>query len=179
LPGGSTVVLIGLGGNLPGPGCGSPRRTLTAALAALAGEGIDVAACSAWYRSAPLPPSDQPWYTNAVAILETAIGPFALLAAMQRVERQFGRVPGARNAARTVDLDLLDYDGRQIETAALVLPHPRLHLRRFVLEPLDEVAPGWRHPGFGLTAAELLSRLIEPQTVRRLPREVDDPPSRS
>src|SRR5215472_5653079 len=128
-------------------------------------------------RSAAPRPSDQPWYTNAVGILETAIGPFALLAAMQRVERQFGRVRGARNAARTVDLDLLDYDGRQIETAALVLPHPRLHLRRFVLEPLDEVAPGWRHPRFGLTAAELLSWLIEPQTLRRLPREVDDPPS--
>jgi 2-amino-4-hydroxy-6-hydroxymethyldihydropteridine diphosphokinase len=175
--GGSSVVLIGLGGNLPSPGYGAPRRTLTAALAVLAGEGIGVAACSAWYRSAPLPPSDQPWYVNAVAALATEIDAFALLAALQRIERQFGRVRGTRNAARTVDLDLLDYDGLEVETTALVLPHPRLHQRRFVLVPLNELAPDWRHPRLGLTAAQLLARLATRQRVYRLPPEPDDPPN--
>jgi 2-amino-4-hydroxy-6-hydroxymethyldihydropteridine diphosphokinase len=162
------VVLIGLGGNLPSPDYGPPCRTLSAALAALAGEGIAVAARSAWYKSAPLPPSDQPWYVNAVAALATEIDPFALLAVLQRVERRFGRVRGARNAARTVDLDLLDYEGREVETAVLVLPHPRLHQRRFVLVPLHELAPGWRHPRFGLTAAQLLASLTTRQRLYRL-----------
>jgi 2-amino-4-hydroxy-6-hydroxymethyldihydropteridine diphosphokinase len=174
MPDAALMVLIGLGGNLPTPGYGAPRRTLTAALAALAGEGIAVAACSAWYRSAPLPPSDQPWYVNAVAALATEIDPFALLAAMQRVEQRFGRVRPAPNAARTADLDLLDYNGLEIETTALVLPHPRLHQRRFVLVPLDELAPDWRHPRLGLTAAELLAGLAPGQAVYRLPVEAND-----
>jgi 2-amino-4-hydroxy-6-hydroxymethyldihydropteridine diphosphokinase len=169
------VILIGLGGNLPTPGYGSPRRTLAAALAALAGEGFDVAARSAWYRSEPVPPSDQPWYVNAVALVATRGDPFALLAAMQRVEREFGRVRGAPNSARTVDLDLLDHDGRQIDSTMLVLPHPLLHRRRFVLLPLAELAPDWRHPCLGLKPAELLARLPEEQRVSRLPPEADEP----
>jgi 2-amino-4-hydroxy-6-hydroxymethyldihydropteridine diphosphokinase len=169
------MVLIGLGGNLPSARYGSPRRTLTAALVALEKADIAVATRSAWYRSAPVPPSDQPWYVNAVAALATARDPFDVLALMQRVEQRLGRVRGARNAARSVDLDLLDYDGRLIETEELVLPHPRLHQRRFVLAPLAEVAPLWRHPRFELTAAELLAALDEPQTVRRLPPPADEP----
>jgi 2-amino-4-hydroxy-6-hydroxymethyldihydropteridine diphosphokinase len=173
------MVLIGLGGNLPDPGYGAPQRTLTAALEALAAEGIGISARSSWYRSAPLPPSDQPWYVNAVARLATALDPFDLLALMQRVERQFGRQRGAPNAARTVDLDLLDHDGRRIETEFLVLPHPRLHLRRFVLVPLAEIAPLWRHPRLGLSAAELLARLPDEQEVNLLPSERDDGAARS
>jgi 2-amino-4-hydroxy-6-hydroxymethyldihydropteridine diphosphokinase len=169
------MVLIGLGGNLPSPGYGAPCRALAAALAALAGEGVAIAARSAWYRSEPVPPSDQPWYVNAVAALATERPPFALLAAMQQVERRFGRVRGAGNAARTVDLDLLDYHGLEIETEVLVLPHPRLHQRRFVLLPLAEIAPDWRHPRLGLSAAELLARLTTRQKVCRLPPAADDP----
>jgi 2-amino-4-hydroxy-6-hydroxymethyldihydropteridine diphosphokinase len=168
------MVLIGLGGNLPDPRFGAPRRVLAAALAALAAEGVRVDARSSWYRSAPLPPSDQPWYVNAVARLATTRDPLALLVLMQRVERQFGRVRGAPNAARTVDLDLLDFDGLEIETEFLVLPHPRLHLRRFALVPLAEIAPLWRHPGLGLSAAELLAGLGEEQELHPLPPEGDD-----
>jgi 2-amino-4-hydroxy-6-hydroxymethyldihydropteridine diphosphokinase len=168
------MILIGLGGNLPNSGYGSPRRTLHAALAALAREGIGVAARSAWYRSEPVPPSDQPWYINAVALLATERDPLALLAAMQQVERDFGRVRGAPNAARTVDLDLLDHDGRLIESETLVLPHPRLHRRRFVLLPLAELVPDWRHPRLGLTAAELLAGLPADQRVFCLTTEAED-----
>jgi 2-amino-4-hydroxy-6-hydroxymethyldihydropteridine diphosphokinase len=168
------MLLIGLGGNLPSRH-GSPRRTLTAALAALARHDIAIAACSAWYRSAPVPPSDQLWYVNAVAALATSRGPFDLLVLMQRIERELGRVRTARNAARSLDLDLLDYDGRLLETATLVLPHPRLHRRRFVLVPLAEIAPEWRHPRLGLTAAELLDGLSDGQPVCRLPSACDDP----
>jgi 2-amino-4-hydroxy-6-hydroxymethyldihydropteridine diphosphokinase len=162
------MILVGLGGNLPSPGYATPCAALEAALAALADEGASLAACSHWYESEPVPPSGQPWYANAVARLHTRLDPFALLAAMQRIERRFGRLRGMPNAARTVDLDLLDYDGRLVETGTLVLPHPRLHLRRFVLAPLGELAPDWRHPRLGLTAAALLAALPQGQEVRRL-----------
>jgi len=88
---------------------------------------------------------------------------------LQAIERQYGRVRGERNAARVLDLDLLDHRGQVTETASLVLPHPRLHQRRFVLVPLAEIAPCWRHPLSGLTAEQLLSRLDENQTIERLP----------
>lgn len=153
------VILLGIGGNLPTAEFGPPRETLTAALAALPERGISVFARSRWYRSEPVPPSAQPWFINAVAILETALDPRALLDALLALEAQFGRVRGARNAARSLDLDLLDYNGRLVDSERLILPHPRLHERRFVLAPLAELAPGWRHPRLGLGAGALLARL--------------------
>ena len=163
------LILIGLGGNLDSPRWGAPRETLTAALAALEAEGIAITARSGWYRSEPVPPSDQPWYVNAVAAMETGLDAHALLALMQRIETRLGRVRSVPNAARTVDLDLLDYRGERIETADLVLPHPRLSRRRFVLEPLAEIAPGWRHPRIGKTARQLLAELAAEERVERLP----------
>jgi 2-amino-4-hydroxy-6-hydroxymethyldihydropteridine diphosphokinase len=115
-----------------------------------------------------VPPSDQPWYVNGVASVETALAPLALLEALLAVEAGFGRRRSVPDAARTLDLDLLDYDGRLCATATLELPHPRLHERRFVLAPLCDIAPEWRHPRLGLTAAELLARLPLGQPIRRL-----------
>ena len=170
------MILIGLGGNLDSPRWGSPRQTLEAALRALVREDLHVAACSSYYASEPVPSSDQPWFVNAVAALASPLGPAELLARLQRVEAEFGRVRGARNAPRTLDLDLLDHDGRLIETADLVLPHPRLHLRRFVLMPLAEIARDWRHPRVGLTAAELLARLDTGERVCRIQDRADGAP---
>jgi 2-amino-4-hydroxy-6-hydroxymethyldihydropteridine diphosphokinase len=161
-------ILIGLGGNLDSPRWGPPQETLCAALAALETGGVAVVARSAWYRSEPVPRSDQPWFVNAVAAVETGLSASELLELMQAIETRFGRVRSVRNAARAVDLDLLDYRGARLETAALTLPHPRLHQRRFVLQPLDEIAPGWRHPRFGTTARQLLAGLDLDQRVERL-----------
>jgi 2-amino-4-hydroxy-6-hydroxymethyldihydropteridine diphosphokinase len=162
------VILIGLGANLPSA-AGAPRATLEAALAALAAAGVRVTARSRWYRSAPVPASDQPDFTNAVAAVATSLDPVALLALLHRVEARFGRVRGAPNAARTIDLDLLDYDGRVMTAAeGVVLPHPRLHLRAFVLRPLAEIAPGWRHPALARTVEELLAALSPGQDATAL-----------
>ena len=162
------MILIGLGGNLDSPRFGPPRATLTAALDALVAARIRILARSSWYESEPMPPSDQPWFVNAVAALETGLEPAPLLAQLQAVEARLGRVRRGRNAARSIDLDLLDHSGQLIETPFLTLPHPRLHERRFVLMPLAEIAPEWRHPRLGLSARELLSRLPAGQRVRRI-----------
>lgn len=161
------MILIGIGSNLAAPPANTPLETAQLGLAALAAPHLEPVACSPWYESAPVPASDQPWFVNAVSLIATDREPEFLLARMLDVETCFGRARGERNAARTLDLDLLDYDGLIIDTPNLILPHPRLHERRFVLEPLCEIAPGWRHPRLGLTAAELLSSLPVGQQVRR------------
>ena len=163
------LTLIGIGGNLDSPRWGPPRSTLSAALDELGREGVTIVARSAWYRSKPVPPSDQPWFINAVAAVETALDAAGLLAVMQVVETRFGRVRGVRNEARIVDLDLLDHRGERIDTESLILPHPRLHQRRFVLEPIAEIAPNWRHPALGRTARQLLAGIADEQPVERLP----------
>jgi 2-amino-4-hydroxy-6-hydroxymethyldihydropteridine diphosphokinase len=160
------VILIGIGSNLAAPGFASPLETAAAGLAALPSAGVALLAASRWYLSEPVPPSDQPWYANAVAAVATGLAPEALLDALLAVENRFGRLRGARNAARTLDLDLLDYNGAECAGPRLVLPHPRLHERRFVLVPLGEIAPDWRHPRSRLRVGELLARLPPGQALR-------------
>jgi 2-amino-4-hydroxy-6-hydroxymethyldihydropteridine diphosphokinase len=162
------VILVGIGSNLAAPGFASPLATAAAALAALPDIGIRVVHRSRWYQTAPVPPSDQPWFVNGVVVVETGFAPIALLDGLLALEARFERRRGVRNAARTVDLDLLDYDGRECGSERLTLPHPRLHERRFVLAPLVEIAPEWRHGRLGLTAVELLARLPAGQPVRTL-----------
>jgi 2-amino-4-hydroxy-6-hydroxymethyldihydropteridine diphosphokinase len=160
------MILVGLGANLPST-AGPPRATLEAALRALQAAGVCLERRSPWYRSAPLPPSGQPWYLNGVARVATALGPLALLALLHRVEASFGRRRGRRNTPRVLDLDLLDYDGL-VRRGRLKLPHPRLGERAFVLRPLADVAPLWRHPVTGLGVAELLAALPPERRVERL-----------
>ena len=160
------MIVIGIGSNLAAPGYGSPRDTASAALAEFPTIGINVVHRSSWYESEPVPISHQPWFVNAVVAVATALPPVPLLDALLALEAAFGRVREERNAARTLDLDLLDYEGRLSETVRLVLPHPRLHERRFVLAPLCEIAPHWRHRRLGLTAEELLARLPPGQPIR-------------
>jgi 2-amino-4-hydroxy-6-hydroxymethyldihydropteridine diphosphokinase len=163
------VILIGIGGNLESAQFGPPRDTLTAALAALKEKRIRILTRSGWYRTEPVPRSDQPWFVNAVVSLATELGAKDLLNALQSTERQFGRVRGEPNAPRILDLDILDYQGEVTDTMSLVLPHPRLHERRFVLIPIAEIAPDWRHPILELTAAQLLARLSSEQQIERIP----------
>lgn len=134
----------------------------------LKGLGVVIRRRSHWYQSEPVPASDQPWYVNGVAIVETPLAPLALLETLLALERRFDRRRGVPNAARTLDLDLLDYRGRKMTTGRLTLPHPRLQTRRFVLAPLVEIAPAWRHPLSQHSAAALLAELPPGQAVRVL-----------
>lgn len=160
------MILIGLGANLPSVN-GPPRRTLEIALTRLEANGVHVVACSQWYETAPVPISDQPWYVNAVARVETRLDPAALLACLHDIERSFGRIRTVVNAPRAIDLDLLAYDDR-IQTGPPQLPHPRLNDRAFVLFPLRDVAPDWIDPKTGVSLATLIAGLPADQDTRLL-----------
>lgn len=151
------AVVVALGSNLKGA-YESLENLLEAALAALAADGLNIKARSSWWRSAAWPDPAGPEYRNGVAIVETALSPAAVLEALHRIERQFGRERNGRNAPRTLDLDLIAY-GRRVETQSVpILPHPRATERRFVMGPLAEIAPDWRDPVTGETASTLAER---------------------
>jgi 2-amino-4-hydroxy-6-hydroxymethyldihydropteridine diphosphokinase len=135
---------VGLGANL-----GDARATLEAALAQIGAiDGTRVISVSSLYRTAPVD-AIGPDFVNAVAEVETTLDPEALLQALHRIELAHGRERPYRNAPRTLDLDLLLFDDRTLDTPALTLPHPRLHLRAFALLPLLELAPAIAHPALG------------------------------
>jgi 2-amino-4-hydroxy-6-hydroxymethyldihydropteridine diphosphokinase len=162
-------VYIGLGANLPSPEHGTPRETLEAAMRMLEARGLVLVARSPLYESEPVPVSDQPWYLNAVVEVATDRPAAEVLALLHSVENAFGRVRAIRNEPRVLDLDLLDHRGTVREgPESPLLPHPRLTDRAFVLLPLRDIAPDWRHPVSGLTIAELLESLPEGQRIRRL-----------
>lgn len=162
-PGG---IYIGLGSNLSSPVHGPPREALTAAVRALEVAGFTVIRRSPWYESAPIPASDQPWFANGVVEVQADLTPPEMLESLHRVERAFGRVRGAPNAPRTLDLDLLDYAGR-VRSGEIppILPHPRLAERAFVLLPLADIAPDWTHPVTGTAIAALIAALPPGQRI--------------
>jgi 2-amino-4-hydroxy-6-hydroxymethyldihydropteridine diphosphokinase len=166
------MILLGLGGNLPSRRFGPPQSTLQAALVALEARSVRVLRRSRWYRTRPVPDDGQPWYLNAVAELETTLPPERLLACVLEVEAAFGRVRRRRWAPRAIDLDILAYheliNWNATPPVTPILPHPRLHERAFVLAPLAELAPEWRHPVLGRSAAELLETLPPGQFVAAL-----------
>ena len=156
--------LIALGSNLASPVYGQPAQVLNAAVAALAAHQIRVIAVAKYYETEPDPPSDQPLYLNSAALVASEMAPSELLASLHLIEAEFGRQRQIRNEARVLDLDLLAFGTMVIKpkTAAeseLTLPHPRLHQRLFVLQPLSDIVPQWRHTVRALTVTEMIARL--------------------
>ncbi len=145
---------MALGSNMPGDHPSS-EALLEAALASFPQAGLPVLARSGWWRSAAWPDPKGNEYRNGVAIVEANAPPAAVLEALFAIERRFGRIRSQPNAPRTLDLDLIAYGRLVCDGAGLTLPHPRADERLFVMGPLAEVAPAWRHPTIGRTAAEL------------------------
>lgn len=168
------MIIVALGGNLSHEVYGAPRKVIEAAFEALEARGLRIAARSRLYESAPVPASDQPDFVNAAARVETPLPPRELLRLLHAVEAAFGRVRQTRNEARTLDLDLLAYHDLAVDADDLVLPHPRLHERAFVLLPLQDVAPGWRHPVLGKTVEAMIEAL--PQAALQGTRAIADSP---
>jgi 2-amino-4-hydroxy-6-hydroxymethyldihydropteridine diphosphokinase len=156
-PDGTGEILIALGANIPGE-AGSPLLALKAALAALEKAGVTVLRVSSFFETKAWPDPDDPPFINAVAAIQTRLQPVALMMLLHGVETAHGRKRSAPNAPRTLDIDLIDYQGR-VEEGEVRLPHPRVAERRFVLEPLAQVSPGWRHPISGLNVAALIAAL--------------------
>ena len=167
---GRSRIFIALGANLEHPTYGPPRRVLEAALEELGRRGVAIRRVSPWYRTAPVPASDQPSYVNAVAEVATDLPADAVLARLHEVEDAFGRVRTVPNAARLIDLDLLDFNGEIAEggPGRAILPHPRMESRAFVLRPLADLAPDWRHPRTEVTISALLAALPADQVIERL-----------
>lgn len=167
--------LIALGANLPTER-GTPRDTLEAAVIALGAEGLALAARSPWYATPAFPAGSGPDFVNGAVAVRAALAPERVLAVLHDVEARLGRERPHRWAPRVCDLDLIASDGAVLPDAetwrhwaglpperqqaeapgALVLPHPRLQERGFVLRPLADIAPGWRHPVLGRTVREML-----------------------
>jgi 2-amino-4-hydroxy-6-hydroxymethyldihydropteridine diphosphokinase len=157
----SDTVYVGLGSNE-----GDREAHLVAALTALSRiDAVAVLSCSSLFDSAPVGPP-QPRYLNAVVALECGLSPQRLLCILQQIEKDLGRQREVRWGPRTIDLDILLWEGQVVADPNLQVPHLELHKRRFALEPLAELAPEQKHPVMGVTVKELLGKLA-PQDVRR------------
>ncbi|MDQ6987413.1 MAG: 2-amino-4-hydroxy-6-hydroxymethyldihydropteridine diphosphokinase [Mariprofundaceae bacterium] len=146
--------IIAFGGNI-----GDVKKTLISARRMLAdSDSISLLACSRLYQSPPMGPKNQADYFNAVIAIETTLSALLLLHLMQEIEARHGRTRNRRWGERSLDLDLIAYDDMHMQSAELTLPHPGMTERMFVLQPLCDIRPEWRHPA-GLTALQLLQHL--------------------
>ncbi len=160
------MILIGLGANVPGP-WGKPHQTLEKALEILDENPLSVVKASTIIVTKPFGVTDQPEFVNAVAQIQTGLKPQALMTRLHEIELLADRRRTVRWGPRTLDLDLLDYDDQVLSgdgesyghQTPLVLPHPGIAERTFVLEPIAEIAPNWKHPVSGLSARKMLQKV--------------------
>lgn len=159
------IAYLSLGSNL-----GDRVRNLQQAVAALGAAGVQVTGISSIYETEPVDYTDQAWFLNLAVAVETEMAPVELLQTTQRIEAQMGRKKTVPKGPRLIDLDILLYDDEIIDLPELQIPHPAMHLRRFVLRPLTEIAPEARHPGMHQSIAELLAQSMDSSAVRILGR---------
>ncbi|MDC0457406.1 2-amino-4-hydroxy-6-hydroxymethyldihydropteridine diphosphokinase [Alphaproteobacteria bacterium] len=152
-------IIIGIGGNLHSSNGLHPIEIGRQAIKAITAMSINVEKQSNWYRSDPIPKSDQPKFFNSVIIAKTSLNELDVLKSLHKIEDNLGRHRKNRNEARVIDLDLIDYSSKILESENIKIPHPRAHLRRFVMEPLFEIEKNWVHPILKLNITDILSQL--------------------
>jgi 2-amino-4-hydroxy-6-hydroxymethyldihydropteridine diphosphokinase len=160
------TVIIALGSNRRHGRYGSPAQILRAAVVALRGTGLEISQVSRLRTTAPVGPK-QRGYVNAAVRGTTCLSPSDLLTMLHGIEREFGRRRRRKWGPRVLDLDLIAYGHLVTRSADLMLPHPEMHRRSFVLDPLCDIHPDWRHPTLGLSARQLRVRLTRPTPIRR------------
>ena len=154
------MIIIAIGSNLPHPMHGQPTQVCRSAVSAIAGCGCVILKQSRWYRSAAVPASSQPDFVNGVIGISSGLCPSELMKKLHIIEAKFGRERSIPNAARVLDLDLVAYGNVVRETPEWPsLPHPRMSQRAFVLYPLRDIVPAWRHPATGVELNDLISAL--------------------
>ncbi len=167
------MIFIGLGANLPTNRYGPPRAALGGALFALRDAGIEVIRRSSWYESAPVPISNDPWYVNGVAEIGTELSPHQLIKCLLNIETETGRFRQDGELPRVLDLDLLVYNQTILidethDNINATVPHPRMTSRAFVMLPLHDLCPDWRHPQGNETLKTYISELPTNQITRQL-----------
>ena len=157
-------VLIGIGSNL-----GSPQENCKKAISLLDElESISILKQSSFYQSEPIGKKNQPWFVNAAIEIQTTLSPESLLKTLLNIEQQMGRTRSEKWGPRVIDLDILDYEGRMINSKSLTLPHPEMLNRRFVLEPLSEISGSTIHPVKNKSIKNLLNELSPIPVVKKL-----------
>ena len=156
------IVFLSLGSNV-----GDREKNLRAAIAALPNLGVQLKKVSTIYETEPVDLLEQPWFLNCVVEGETVVPPAVLLKKLRALERQMGSKKLVPRGPRLIDLDILVYGRQTIDTPELQVPHPRMHLRRFVLAPLAEIAPDLKHPSWSGSATQLLAALDDKSAVKK------------
>jgi len=160
---GEKTAYLSLGSNV-----GDREKNLRVAIDELPHAGVAIAKVSSFYETEPVDFLDQPWFLNCVVEAETHFDPFMLLRALREIETKMGSKKLVAKGPRLIDMDILLYGSETIDTPDLQVPHPRMHLRRFVLVPLAEIAPSLRHPSWAKTISELAAVTTDRSEVRRL-----------
>ena len=155
------MIFIGIGSNLKSETYGPPISNCEAAFEQISQNRVDILRQSSWYETVPIPASTQQNFVNGVVAVKTNLDSSQLLDVLLAIEIEMGRQRLEPNAARIIDLDLLSFNAKIIDSDRLTLPHPRLTERAFVVQPIAEIAPDWRHPISGLLITEILAGLTD------------------